>query len=533
MRRLCALRAYISREARGVRDECGLRWLRPDSKGSGIASCSTGVPVRSSLRGTGQRLARRMSPNGPNRKTPPHAPEFGPMNPLGTRYVCKATEWSGLPRSALGDASHAASCGANSAASREPRTGSTLRRQRLATPCRPGHRGRGRLPAPLPPAAAMAGDECAGACCSAACLSGAKAGLAALLTLEALVCAAFGAWIGRRGKAMRLANSFAAGVFLSAAIVHILPHAAKWFSGAHADPAAHAGLEADGSGLEHAAHAAHKEFPVANVVVLAVLLAFVFIETVLLPGVSHGSQSDSTSCHSYGPADTECMRALQCGVAHGDARNGIAAADLPKYGSIEPASASGSADSLPTMAYETEAEFDGAAVADSDEANGEDDEVGRFLSPAFASSTALMLAVSVHSFLESLAFGLTPSLPSAVTVFIAIAAHRWIVSTAVLARLMSAPGLRRTQHVVLYGGFVMVLPIGVALGIALARLPATVEGFFVAAAGGAFLYLGMEGLFAQLAHNTRWRMLKFFWTLLGASTMVTVDFVLFKLNGGH
>lgn len=364
-------------------------------------------------------------------------------------------------------------------------------------------------------------DGCAGACCSGACLTGAKAGLAALLTLESLVCVAFGAWIGRRDKAMRLANSFAAGVFLAVAIVHILPHAAAGLSGAHI-------------AAEHSTHPAPKQFPVANVVALAMLLAFVFVETVLLPGFSHGCQGHDESCNLYAPVDAECMQALHCGVARGDAhldnidRLGVATVDWHKYGSTGPTSASSAAE---VESGGKTAVVDGEAGPRDAEAGHDGD--GRFFSGAFAATTALMLAVSVHSFLESVSFGLTPTLSSAMTLFVAIAAHRWIVSTAVLARLMSAPGLRRTQRVALYLGFVLVLPIGVALGAVLSRVPGNVKSLFVGAAGGAFLYLGMEGVFAQMVSHGLWRLHKFISLLLGAVSIVTVEGVLFALNVSH
>jgi ZIP Zinc transporter len=319
---------------------------------------------------------------------------------------------------------------------------------------------------------------CAGACCSSACLGGAKAGLALVLTLEGAACAALVPWLGRYAKLRLLANAFAAGVFIATALVHTLPHAAEVFAG---------GPGGGGGGPAEA-------FPTTNVIALAALLAFTFLETVVLGKFSHGSHAHASCCHNGAPGGEE---------------------------DVEDDAAVGDSDCIPAAAAKVPA---GDAEAGGDVCGAA---VGPFFSAALCAAAVPVLAVAIHSLLESISLGLAPELAAALPLFGAIAAHRGLEATAVLAKLAAARGLHGTQRGALFAAFVLIAPVGVAAGVALSGMPGKVEGVLAAAAGGAFLYLGLEGLLAEILPRGEWRWRKFCALLVGAGLVVVVNGVLF------
>jgi hypothetical protein len=328
----------------------------------------------------------------------------------------------------------------------------------------------------------MTAPACADVCCSASCLLAAKAGFAALLTLEAVACTVLGAWISRRAKAVRIANTMAAGVFLASAFVHILPDAVGLLSG-------------DGHGGEH--HADEK-FPVANVVTLALFLALAILGTALLDRCGSRREGSHAVPAVYGAC---CHSDVSPVDADAPAPNGVHADTSEAHRGV-----------------------------DVESGGGRKEESCLFVTPPFLRAGVFVSAMSMHSLLESISFGLTPDFPSAFSIFTAVAAHRWIVCTAVLARLSSSSELRATQRTALYSAFVLVLPVGALVGAALTGLPPTVEGAFVALAGFAFLYLGMEGVCIEFLHHGQWKGVKYVALVFGAALMVAVEGALFAAH---
>lgn len=357
----------------------------------------------------------------------------------------------------------------------------------------------------------MAIESCTGACCSTACLAGAKAGLAAVLTVEALAVIWVGAWLSRRAKASHLANAFASGVFLTSVLVHGLPHATEVLNGGHDDEAdSHAaGADNDLDALDdHDDHAGHdhrllllsrqetdshddhghsEPFPTANIIALGTLLVLLFLETVVMK---------------------------RFGGGHGHANEKVVDADEPNTTS-------------------TCSDEESPPAADADTAARGDEPAARFFSPALWTAAITVLGIALHSFVESVSFGLAPSLSSVLSLFAAVAAHRWIVAIAVLARLTSVSALAYRQRTVLFLCFVAVLPLGVAIGAGLSRLPGKVEGVLGAASAGTFLYLGFEGLFEEMMAHKKWLSLKFVAILLGVGMIITVDVILRAAGVSH
>lgn len=395
-------------------------------------------------------------------------------------------------------------------------------------------------------------DDCTGACCSTACLAGAKAGLALALTLEALAVIVLGRWLSKRSKVTHLANAFAGGVFLAAALVHIQAHAQSVLSGAHDD--AHGGDDghdhgASASGAEaasaadaaddhdghdhdeddggdhdghdhsrmlwlgrqeteddHDDHSGHSEpFQTANVIALGTLLVLLFLETVVLPRFGGG--------HGHGHDEHDHESEKEKAVAE--------PGSTPSAGSDE--------DAAPA---ETAALADAEAGRAADAAAEPAAPKARFPSRPLLLAGVPMVGIALHSFIEAIAFGLSPSLSSAVALFTAVAAHRWIVAGAVLARLSSYKGLLRRQKWALFFAFVAVLPLGALLGGALSSLPGKVEGVLTAMSGGTFIYLGVESIFEEMWHK-KWRVWKFIAVVVGVVFIVVIDVILRAAGVSH
>lgn len=224
------------------------------------------------------------------------------------------------------------------------------------------------------------------------------------------------------------------------------------------------------------------EFPKANVIALAVFVTLVVVEGCLLAGV----------LKNYGGA-------------HG-------------HDIVVPAN-----------------KEDDYEVDDADEEAGLVASAGAaFFSPSLLAGALSIIGVSLHSVVESLAFGLAPDFTSAISVFIAIVAHRCIVASALAARLTSWPGLRGAQGLAIFRIFLVMVPIGVGAGVWLKYVGASVQGVLVAMAAGAFLHLGVEGVVGVMTGREGGKRVERFGAfIVGAGVIVLIEGILSAAGVAH
>jgi ZIP Zinc transporter len=379
----------------------------------------------------------------------------------------------------------------------------------------------------VPPLLETASTSCS-VCCTLGCVRGAKAAFTVALTAEALVCIWIGAWIGRRRRTLHIANAVAAGVFLGSGLIHVLPHAAGLL-----EP-----IQETQSGLGAPQQAEY--FPVAFALVLAMFYVMLLLDTVVLDKWVHASRGDEAPVPGSG--DSKHLIGATNNSNADISRDTVHA--VPSHAVVD----ENKDDTVGEDPDEEDCECEncdvetGSGVGDEDD-NGagaamraEDDDAAssscgnpnsRFLSRSFVSSAVLVFGVSLHSLFEAISFGLAPGFSGTLSIFIAIAAHRWIFTSALLARLTVQGSLSRAQIAVLFGSFVVMMPVGAGIGTILSEVPGKVEGVFVSLAAGTFLYMGaFEGFGSEFVKHTRWKGQKFLAAFSGTATIVIIEYIL-------
>lgn len=331
-------------------------------------------------------------------------------------------------------------------------------------------------------------------CDSSTCLGLAKGGLAVVLTLEALVAGYASRMLPSSPRVRGMAGALASGIFLAITFTHVLPDANELLAHAgHGDEGLEEHVGHDEEGHEEEGHEEDEgnQFPVANVIALAVFAGLIVVEGCLLAGVleHHGG-------------------------VHGD----------------------GDGDDVLTVSREK-----AGGEKEEEIVVGIDEEAGlvrggksAFFGASLLAGGLSIIGVSLHSLVESLAFGLAPDFTSAISVFVAIMAHRWIVSSALVARLTAWPGLRSGQALALFCVFLFMVPAGVGAGVGLKDVGAGVQGVLVAMAAGAFLYLGVEGVVGVLTGCEGGKRVERFGAfIVGASIMVLIEGILSAAGVAH
>lgn len=310
-------------------------------------------------------------------------------------------------------------------------------------------------------------------------------------------------------------NALAAGVFLSTGFLHILPEAIELFSGEHAHgeeghgeeghgeedgeeegiPAAERneeeghdedgpheeGEESHSNSLEEGHEDEEEEgasFPTVFAIVVAAFYFFFFLEKILLPkifgkAVTHnhvGDEHDSEEAPEQAPTDVEGEKLL-----------------------------------------------DGTAS-----------DIG-FVSTPFVLGLLTILGISAHSFIESMALGVSNSFTTALNIFIATASHRWATALAITFPLVR--NLRYIPFLVLLLIFSAMIPLGVGIGAALSSISSTAQGVLFAISVGTFLYMGAYELMGDaFAGQRKWQFAKFITMLGGAGIIYIITGILTALD---
>lgn len=106
------------------------------------------------------------------------------------------------------------------------------------------------------------------------------------------------------------------------------------------------------------------------------------------------------------------------------------------------------------------------------------------------------IMLSIHSFFEGAALGISAELSVAFVIFLAIIAHKWAASFA-LAININRTSLKFVTRITLFGIFVIMTPLGILFGQVAQNYVTNplVEPVFTAIAAGTFIYMGtLHGL---------------------------------------
>lgn len=152
-----------------------------------------------------------------------------------------------------------------------------------------------------------------------------------------------------------------------------------------------------------------------------------------------------------------------------------------------------------------------------------DERVG-FKSGAFVQGFVQVLALSLHSLFESMIIGLGTEFTIILNVFIATAAHRWVTAAAIAFKLVNK--LRYWAFLTLILLFSVAVPLGVGIGAALSGLSDTLEGVMFAISAGTFLYIGGYELMHE-GKGTYWEFASIIvgWTTVSVITAILSRYV--------
>lgn len=278
---------------------------------------------------------------------------------------------------------------------------------------------------------------------------------------------------------LSLLNCFSGGVFLTAGLVHLLPHCQEAQHGI-------SGLEADS--------------PLYLVfVVLGYMLVF-FVERVLFDvhGEAH-SHCQHTNIFSYSEyyatLSHEHLTSDGCDHMHGhgasEEQQAVVARPLVGVGT--------KSGHLASCSCEDEAAAAGGASPRASwplaqpllSSHGHGGSQTHTIHPNFSYKhcTALLLAMVVHTALECMALGLMSDRRSFYLLLTAIASHKFISALALSSRFLKE-GATFTQVTLTVGPFCLVAPLGVALGMTAGGVDPWLTYMLSCAATGTFLYVG-------------------------------------------
>lgn len=104
-----------------------------------------------------------------------------------------------------------------------------------------------------------------------------------------------------------------------------------------------------------------------------------------------------------------------------------------------------------------------------------------------------MIALSMHSIFEGLAFGLMKDFPSALNLMLSILIHKFAEAMSIsIALQKSFPDFRELLKFIVL--FAFATPVGTALGLVLSEAPEIVTIIFTSLAGGTFIYVSCSEL---------------------------------------
>jgi zinc transporter 1/2/3 len=131
-----------------------------------------------------------------------------------------------------------------------------------------------------------------------------------------------------------------------------------------------------------------------------------------------------------------------------------------------------------------------------------------------------MIALSVHSFFEGFALGLSKSFETAFSIFLAILIHKGIAGMSLGISLVRTFPDDLTLCKWLVFSFAISSPVGIALGMSLQNSDEIVEIIFTCMAAGTFVYIGCSEVVVHEFSLPGQRVIKLCAYLLGASIII-------------
>ncbi|NQX89489.1 MAG: ZIP family metal transporter [Halioglobus sp.] len=137
---------------------------------------------------------------------------------------------------------------------------------------------------------------------------------------------------------------------------------------------------------------------------------------------------------------------------------------------------------------------------------------------------ALIVALSIHSFIAGITMGAQTSLSSVLLIFLAIAAHKSTAGFA-LGVSLARNGIPRRRSLRLIGLFALMTPCGIVVGLAITsaldgRAQTLFQALFLSLAAGTFIYIAAfdilrDEFFQPGPHATKWILTAVGYALMG------------------
>ncbi|QIW09348.1 ZIP family metal transporter [Francisella sp. LA112445] len=134
------------------------------------------------------------------------------------------------------------------------------------------------------------------------------------------------------------------------------------------------------------------------------------------------------------------------------------------------------------------------------------------------------IMLSIHSFFEGAALGLSEQASIALVIFIAIMAHKWAASFA-LSISINKTNLKFSMRALLFIFFILMTPLGIILGQETLHYVSNpyIEPVFTSIAAGTFIYLGtLHGLDKSVLIKDCCNTKQYFFVILGFAIMAIV-----------
>lgn len=276
--------------------------------------------------------------------------------------------------------------------------------------------------------------------------------------------------------ALPLLNCFAGGVFVSFGLQHLLPDAAE------AQDEAYPG----------------KDYPLAYLFAVIGFMAIFLVQQVLPKAVAQwaagpgGDGADAVADLGAGASASCCVPGEVCGLAVERAAAAAGkVADVAEKGGVVGAG--------------------GAAAAAAAAPGAWGQQFAAYFSPVL-----LMSAMIIHAFIEGLTLGMQPDYSATVTIFLALASHKWVESVVLATRFMEA-SVSPLRIALGMFPFAILCPIGIAVGISMSDVSPWSRLVLYGLVAGAFVYFGACDIivteFAGVRHQQRrpwwWRLALF------------------------
>ena len=127
----------------------------------------------------------------------------------------------------------------------------------------------------------------------------------------------------------------------------------------------------------------------------------------------------------------------------------------------------------------------------------------------------LLLALGFHGFFEGMALGIQSEVSNTLSLFLAIAAHKWAASLTLGISFVKA-GVEKKQLIIMVLIFAFIGPVGIAIGLILSETANDyLQGIFLAISVGTFIYIACSEVLVEEFENPDNKFLKFFMFMLG------------------